>query len=492
MKSMIVFIFTVTFAHAAIKCPSSWTEYNTIRIGSYMYSSEIENGFKVNRKVKYQCDDHDVVQFNTTWVAENDLGDNYEIVGNILEVACLRCTNTRLKIAAYYRTRKKRPISGWYSWQSWVDRGIYSYLDKNCNILYWTNWIETKNCATSSQTTLRRSCADCNGEALEQIHCDATGHAVNETDCNHYWTNWTEEPCVTTGCKTVGKRVKTRKCLYGNEGQEATKVQLCSNSNESAIMTEECINTTIPDECVPQSSSKIGNADNMGFYVGIGVAVTLIVILCILLVVVRYRRLKATYMPPDNSTKPNLSYPYDFENFTVKTNKQLNDAARATEVSQQNPADTNKFANPRASANIRNFKGVKQAKLNKQEDKPVEEPVVYDFAQIDDSDPKTIEQASHHDVYEMATTDVSNAYEIETSDVLNAYEIETSDVSNASKIATLDDPNVYEIEDHPIQHAESNLSTAESIEGEPEHSNTYSSLQSSSDAVESTYSRLER
>ena len=504
MKAMIAFIFMVVSSHAAVKCPSIWTEYKSVQKVSYIFSSEFENGFKVKRIVNYRCVDEDVVQFNTTWETENYFDDRYEIVCDILVSACPKCANTRLKIAVWYRNRYWiGPILGLSDWSSWAERGNYFYLEKNCNKLYWTNWIEKTNCATSSQITLLRSCADCDGDALEQKYCDATGEAIDETDCYHYWGNWTEGLCVTTGCNTVGERVKTRKCLFGDEGQEANKVQLCFHGNESAIIKEECINTTTPDECVLQSSPRTSISDNTGFYVGIGVAVALIVILCILLAVKRYRRLKAPNLPPDNLTKPNLSYSYRFTNFRVKADKQSNDVARATEVSQQNPADTNKFANPRASANIRDVKGVKQAKQSKQENKPVEEPVVYDFAQIDDSDSQTFEQAPDHDVYKMATTDVSNAYEIETSDVSNPYEIEASDVSNVyknetsdvpnlSEIATLADPNVYEIEDHLTQPAESNLSTAQSIEGEPEHSNTYSSLQSSSDAVESTYSKLER
>ena len=45
----------------------------------------------------------------------------------------------------------------------------------------------------------------------------------------------------------------------------------------------------------------------------------------------------------------------------------------------------------------------------------------------------------------------------------NMYVVETSDVSNAYEIAMRADTNVYEIE-HPKLHADSNLSTAQSIE----------------------------
>ena len=71
------------------------------------------------------------------------------------------------------------------------------------------------------------------------------------------------------------------------------------------------------------------------------------------------------------------------------------------------------------------------------------------------------------------------------------YVIETSDVSNAYNIATRAETNVYEIE-HPKLHADSNLSTAQSIETKQELRNIYSSLQPSSGVVESTNSRLDR
>ena len=135
---------------------------------------------------------------------------------------------------------------------------------------------------------------DCDGDAFEQRYCDATGHAVDENDCDYYCGNWTEKPCVTTGCNTVEERVRTRQCLY-DEGREVADVRLCSISNESAIMKEKCINNTIPIERFFYTSSETGNADINSFCFGIGVAVALIVILCILLVIVRYPRLTSTH-----------------------------------------------------------------------------------------------------------------------------------------------------------------------------------------------------
>ena len=100
----------------------------------------------------------------------------------------------------------------------------------------------------------RRSCVDCDGDALEQKLCDATGPLKKRTDCIHFWGSCTEGLCITTGCNSVGERVRTRQRSY-NEGLVAIDVMLCSDGNESAIIAEECINATIPAECLPQSSS---------------------------------------------------------------------------------------------------------------------------------------------------------------------------------------------------------------------------------------------
>ena len=304
---------------------------------------------------------------------------------------------------------------------------------------------------------------DCDGDALEQKYCDATGIAVDKNDCNHYWSNWTEGLCVTTGCNIVGERVATRECLYADE-REAYKVQLCSKSNESAVMKEKCINDTIPDECKPEP--RTDNSNNTGFYLGIGVAVVLIVILCILLVNVRYCRHKPGHFPRTDNANPTVPSSYAFTNSTKKPTEQSDNVSQPAEINQQNPADAYQFANPTTkSANDRPFKSFNPAEQNKWKN----ESVAYDIAQIDGSNAYRFEQVSDQDVYVTETPHASNVYDI----------------------ATSSDPNVYEVEDR-FQHANSNLPMAHSFEDEQGHNNTYSSLQSSNDVVESTYSKLER
>ena len=332
-----------------------------------------------------------------------------------------------LDIRLRYYTRSKNNSGNRNRWK-YLATGENSYLRKNCEKLYWTNWIKTTNCATSLRIMSRRSCVDCDGDALEQKICDATGRAVEEADCNNFWGNWTEGLCVTTSCTTVGELVRTRLCLY-DEGLEAINVMLCSNGNQSAIMSEECINATIPAECLPQTSSGTGDSNNMGFYIGIRVAVALIVVLCILHVLVRYQRHKSPQFPPNNTANPNLPS-YEFANATVKTSQDLDNVSRPVELSQQHPADAYHFANPTTSENHQSIDDLISAKQNKPEIESVEKPVAYDIAQIDRSNAQRFVQVPDQDVYE---------------------------------ISTPGDPNVY-----------------------------YSSLQSSGDVVESTYSKLER
>ena len=219
----------------------------------------------------------------------------------------------------------------WSDWSSSIS-GNYFFAVKNCDKLYWTNWIETTSCATSDVIIRRRTCMDCDGDALEQNYCDATGHAVDENDCNHYWGNWTKWPCVTNGCNTVGERLRTRQCLY-DEGREVTDVRLCSISNESAVMKEKCINTTIPAECLSQTSSETGNANINSIYFGIGVAVALIVILWILLIIVQYQRLKSTHFLSNDKANPK-STSYEYANATVKISEQSDNVSRPVEFSQ--------------------------------------------------------------------------------------------------------------------------------------------------------------
>ena len=476
MKTVILLM--VISACSASNCSSNWTEYKTVQEASFRYSSVNENEFIVNRTIRYRCFNNSIIQFKTNWTTREKFDENvqnFRLNDVDIQTSCLgkNCENIMLQVSVDFQTRLWRTCCfrfcrKWTDWSSTIS-GKYFFAVKNCDKLYWTSWIETTSCATSAVTIRRRTCMDCDGDALEQKYCDATGHAVDKNDCNHHWGNWTEESCVTTGCNTAGERVRTRQRLYVN-GHEAADVRLCSNSNESAFMQkEECINTTIPAECLSQISSGTGNAHIMGFYLGIGVAVAMIVILCVLLVFARYRRLKSTHLPRNATAKTNQTSPYEFANASVKADEQSNDVSQPAEISQQNSTETHEFANPTTSANYRSLKDFKSTEQNKHEGELVENRGVYDIAQLDGSNAHSFEQASDQEVYVIETPDVSNAY----------------------AIVTGADPHVHKIKDSS-QHPESNLPTAHSIEENSEQNNNYSSLLSSSGVMECTYSKLER
>ena len=474
MKTVILLIFIVSYTLASFNCSSSWNKYKSVKAGSFRYSSEIETEFTFNRTIRYRCSNDSIIQFKTNWTTKKEIHQNvqnFKLISVGIQNSCQgeNCKNIRLNVSVQFRTRfwiSNWRYIGWSAWSLPIN-GNHFFVVKNCDKLYWTNWIETTSCASSSHVTLRRSCADCDGDALEQKYCDATGLSVLKKNCSHYWGDWTEGTCVTTGCNTVGERVSTRQCLHA-DGREAIDVILCSNGNESANIKEECTNNTISDECLPPFSSGTDNAENTSFYVGIGVAVSFIVFFCILLVIVRYCHHKSLHFPSNATANTKQTSPYEFANATVKTDEQSDDVPRPVEVSQQNPAEAYQFANPTNTSKDRSFRDLKSAEQNKQKDELAEKSLAYDIAQIDGSNAYQVEQVSDQAVCVM-----------ETPDVLNTYEI-----------AMRADLNVYEIEDLS-QYADSNLPTTQSIEGSLEQSNTYSSLQSSRGVEESIYSKLE-
>ena len=322
-----------------LTCPTTtWTLYKNIEddaTGLYKIEySDYEVKFTLNRTIIYLCFSNYTVQFKTNWSVNATRTDDYynnyyynyqRFVGRVTDNCNkqpARGDHIRLKMKIKEETR----YLTWYSWENKKLVSEFSYLKKNCDKLYWTNWIETSTCEASSLIIRKRTCMDCDGDALEQIYCDASGDAVDENDCNHYWGSWIEEPCVTTGCNTVGERVRARQCLYDN-GREAIIVRLCSDGNESAVMKQKCINNSFSNDCEPQASPGTSKSNNVGLYVGIGMAVALIVILCILLVIVRYRRQKSTHFPQIDIAHQNQTSPYEFANARVETEELLDNVS---------------------------------------------------------------------------------------------------------------------------------------------------------------------
>ena len=82
--------------------------------------------FIVNRKIRYHCDDDNVVKFHTTLTAQNYFTDSLEIAGDISET-CDNCESTLLKITARYRNRES--VYDYYAGSLyWVQIGFHGRI----------------------------------------------------------------------------------------------------------------------------------------------------------------------------------------------------------------------------------------------------------------------------------------------------------------------------------------------------------------------------
>ena len=292
---MFVFFFTsfLAFSKSSFICPQySWPEYKTVVDGPWLFVIESDSeepvvNLTIRRDTQYHCSHDNKVEFHTKrngntsaapWVR-----NKYEFLWRFSGLCELECNSQNVSLQVAYKNKR---ING-----TWSLFGNVTYLYKNCDKLYWTNWIETTNCSSSRHWDYVRNCKDCDGDEVDEKHCD--GNSTMQEDCQPIWSKWIEVgPCVVTGCSlTTGERKKRRECLYG-DGSEAMNYDLCSNT--SAIVMEQCTNNTLPIECSTNTAS---------LYIGIGVVLVSIVILCILLAVVLYHRRKCRAF--SKNSKPN-------------------------------------------------------------------------------------------------------------------------------------------------------------------------------------------
>jgi len=403
--------------------------------------------FTVYRRTTYRCSDDNNIHFNTTWRTETHFTsetENIQLrVGAILQL-CInsKCNNVKLNVNVRSRSRR----NWYYAWSRWTN-GNYSFLKKNCDKLYWTNWIETANCKTSTHMKFRRSCIDCDGDTLEQRYCDANSHAVIENECNHYWSEWVEGNCFTSACNLTGERLKTRQCLYSRN--EVSDSALCSKNNESAIATETCTNTTLSVQCTQQNSSC--HSSKTDLYIGIGVAVPLIMIIFIILALIRYYRLKIAKILLRNKTKLNTSTTCEFakdkfENKITKDNEKNLDKTKQSEK----PTSNITFKNSTVHEHEQSQNDEQQSKLSTGKLKFV--------ARIQVS--KNSQQNKIKAQNSFSTTE-PNVYDVAKQDDLHVYEIASPQHQREPNFTSEKDPNLY------------------------------SNLQSPNDIAECTYSKLE-
>jgi len=287
IKMLLLFLF-LPFNTATSKCPMHWTVLKKVVEGPWSISSSSNLRsleLTINRITEYQCSDDKGVKFQTS----RDEGNVQNIYGpswfrndrfkyRFFDVCERDCNSSNVDVYFYYQR--------YYIGSTWTELGKFKYLYKNCNKLYWTSWVETANCSSSSKSEYRRFCYDCDGDDAHQSYCE--GNSSRLENCRPLWGSWdASRPCTVISCiPLAGEQVKKRECLYV-DGSKVSDVQLCSN--QSAIMTEQCVNINASTECVSDQDG----AKSANFYIGVGIAVALIIFLVILLAIFRHIRNKS-------------------------------------------------------------------------------------------------------------------------------------------------------------------------------------------------------
>ena len=297
------FVFTMmSFSRSAIICPQhSWTEYKTVVEGPRSFVVEIYRSHRpvvnstIRRVTECRCPNDNDVEFRTNrrgqtfrfyWVRNT----NYFNL-TFSETCKEECDSQNVTVQVEHRNDYHK---------EWQQLGNFTYVYKNCDKLYWTNWIETTNCSISHEKNYIRICAHCDSDTVDEKFCN--GNPTMQDDCQPTWGAFIEDgPCVVTGCNpNVGEQIKRRECIY-DDGSEATNPKLCSN--QSTRVVEQCTNNTLPIECTAHTSSAT-DVENTCLYIGIGVALALIVIFCIVLAVVLYRLQKYRKNSTPNPINP--------------------------------------------------------------------------------------------------------------------------------------------------------------------------------------------
>ena len=445
------FVFTmISFSRSAIICPQrSWTEYKTVEEGPWSFLMEIYRNHRpvVNRTIRrvtqYRCSNDNDVEFRTrrrgqtfgpSWVRNSNT-----FFQRFFETCEEECDSQNVTVHVKYRNNYN---DGWYL------LGNFTYVYKNCDKLYWTNWIETTNCSISRERNHIRNCADCDSDSVDEKYCDGN-HTLQE-NCQPTWGAYIEEgPCVVTGCNpNAGEQIKRRECIYG-DGSEATNSKLCSN--QSTRVAEQCTNNTLPIECTAHTSSATA-FDNTSLYIGIGIALALIVILCIVLTVVLYRRRKYR---------------------TNSTPIQINPSTLELPITRSLATGSHVF-------------GHEQSVI----------PNRYNCEQMSGSHEYELEHPAGRPTYQNSQMGFSTANELEQLPASHVYELEQSVVPNAYELEQCEDSNDYECASNmpscanPPKVSQPTYSTVQKHRKSSEENKEYSSLMTTNPVTESEYATL--
>ena len=210
MNSMFFEIALVFFLPCFDACPSSWTLYKTILEGPFD-AINIQGSFHINRTIRYKCKKNEE-KFQTDRQVEAPQFDNFKCKRSSGFGECKNECNC-----------KKQIIKTEY--QLYNDTGFmltiaFVYNNKNCDKLYWTNWNESADSLSSTNHSQTKHCVDCDGIVFPfQRYCPKkeTGGTIQ---CQPTWSSWVKESCSATNCSSIGKRLKTRSCLY-DDGSES-------------------------------------------------------------------------------------------------------------------------------------------------------------------------------------------------------------------------------------------------------------------------------
>ena len=294
---MVFALFVLSFfvSSLGIHCPQwSWADYKNVKEGSWSFdvpSSTYDVKVLLTRHSNYKCNSNSISFESRLWqsftLSSSSKSDyyNFDLFPENNWRCSMECDIKLINIIVKYQTRSKQ-WGSWTEWSSWVDIDEFPFLNKNCEKLYWTSWVETSNCKTSAHSTFTRNCMDCYNDTINQRYCN--GSTTKQVSCQPLWSDWGEAGnCISPPCNTTGEQTRTRKCLYG-DGSEASSGQLCSEGSPN--MTESCVTNNTMNICNTDISTDGTVESNSGLYIGIGVAGILLVILSVSLVISIHRR----------------------------------------------------------------------------------------------------------------------------------------------------------------------------------------------------------
>ena len=241
-----------------IICPKyNWNKYKSIDQGPWSFfipdNKNVKTSFFIERNTEYRCFNEEIVEFRTDRTLFHNISrqtNYYSFFGTIYETCDQECDSRNENISMFYRDREWVERREWSEWSNSKQLGKFVYVNKNCDKLYWTSWIEISNCSIFDNSIHIRQCVDCDKDLINSKYC--VGNQLKNNSCHHRWSEWTVMgACNVIGCKLTGEQVRKRVCLYGDD-RETANVELCrSNSNKSDVMVEQCNILKLPISCQP-------------------------------------------------------------------------------------------------------------------------------------------------------------------------------------------------------------------------------------------------